>query len=105
MKIDIPQLSLVLLVGPSGSGKSTFAGRHFLPTEVVSSDACRGLISDDPDDQSVTAEAFDLLRTIAPGDAFILGVADNVMAEAKIERIARVTEMVEQYGAYPIQIP
>jgi hypothetical protein len=45
----------------------------------------------------------DLLRTIAPGDAFILGVADNVMPEAKIERIARVSEMVEEYGAYPIR--
>jgi len=44
----------------------------------------------------------DLFRTIAPGDAFILGVADNVMPEAKIERIQRVTEMVKGYG-YPIQ--
>ena len=45
----------------------------------------------------------DLFKTIAPGDAFILGVADNVMPEAKIERIQRVTEMVEEYG-YPIKI-
>ena len=45
----------------------------------------------------------DVFKTIAPGDAFILGVADNVMPEAKIERIRRVTEMVEEYG-YPVQI-
>lgn len=41
MNISIPNLSLVVLIGPSGSGKSTFAGKHFLPTEVLSSDACR----------------------------------------------------------------
>ncbi|MBW8735298.1 MAG: AAA family ATPase, partial [Asticcacaulis sp.] len=42
--ITIPQLSLVLLVGPSGSGKSSFARKHFLRTEVISSDYCRGLV-------------------------------------------------------------
>ncbi len=44
MNIKIPELSLVTLVGVSGSGKSTFAARHFLPTEVLSSDFCRGLV-------------------------------------------------------------
>jgi uroporphyrinogen-III decarboxylase len=43
-----------------------------------------------------------VFETIAPGDAFIFGVADNVMPEAKIERIRRVTEMVQEYG-YPIR--
>jgi len=52
MKISIPELSLVLLVGPSGCGKSSFARKHFLPTEVVSSDFCRALVSDDENDQS-----------------------------------------------------
>ena len=42
-EIAVPELSLVVLVGVSGSGKSTFAARHFKPTEVVSSDACRAL--------------------------------------------------------------
>ena len=46
-RLEIPELSLVLLVGASGSGKSTFAHTHFLETEVVSSDFCRGLVSDD----------------------------------------------------------
>ena len=49
-KLTIPELSLVVLVGPSGAGKSTFARTHFRPTEVVSSDRCRGLVSDDEND-------------------------------------------------------
>jgi len=44
-----------------------------------------------------------IFDTIAPGDAFILGVADNVMPAAKIERIARISEMVEELGNYPVQ--
>jgi protein phosphatase len=63
--LDIPDFSLVVLIGATGSGKSTFASRWFAPTEVVSSDHCRGLIADDPVDQSVSADAFDLVRTIA----------------------------------------
>ena len=49
----------------SGSGKSTFAARHFLPTEVLSSDFCRGLVADDENDQSATNAAFDVLHFIA----------------------------------------
>jgi protein phosphatase len=63
--LKIPDLSLVVLVGVTGSGKSTFAGRHFRPTEVISSDFCRGLVSDDQNDQSATADAFDVLHFIA----------------------------------------
>jgi protein phosphatase len=38
MQVKIPDFSLVVLVGATGSGKSTFAARHFLPTEIMSSD-------------------------------------------------------------------
>lgn len=62
MEINIPELSLVMLVGISGSGKSTFASRHFKPTEILSSDACRAMVSDDENDQTATQEAFDLLH-------------------------------------------
>jgi protein phosphatase len=65
MKITVPELSLVLLVGPSGCGKSTFARQHFKPTEVLSSDYCRGLVSDDENDQTSTKEAFEVLHFIA----------------------------------------
>ena len=62
---SIPNLSLVVLVGPSGSGKSTFAARHFRRTEVLSSDFCRGLVSDDEGNQAASRDAFDVLHYIA----------------------------------------
>jgi protein phosphatase len=65
MKITVPELSLVLLVGPSGCGKSTFAREHFKPTEVLSSDYCRGLVSDDENDLTCTKEAFEVLHFVA----------------------------------------
>ena len=65
MNIEIPDFSLVVLIGSTGSGKSTFAAKHFLPTEVISSDYCRGLVADDETDQSISADAFDLVHEIA----------------------------------------
>jgi len=63
--IQIPDFALVVLIGASGSGKSTFAAKHFLPTEVISSDYCRGLVLDDETSQEATPDAFDLVRAIA----------------------------------------
>lgn len=63
--IDIPELALVALVGISGSGKSTFARDHFAPTQVLSSDYFRGLVADDENDQSASADAFDVLHYVA----------------------------------------
>ncbi len=65
MRIKIPELSLVILVGVSSSGKSTFAQKYFKPTEILSSDHCRALVSDDENNQDVTKEAFDILHFIA----------------------------------------
>ncbi|MDP6495091.1 MAG: uroporphyrinogen decarboxylase family protein [Dehalococcoidia bacterium] len=45
----------------------------------------------------------DLFRTIAPGDAFIMGVSDNVMPGAEVSRLERIAEMVEEHGHYPIR--
>ncbi|MEO3775711.1 polynucleotide kinase-phosphatase [Micromonospora sp. B11E3] len=63
--LDIPELALVALVGVSGSGKSTFARRHFAPSQVLSSDAFRGMVSDDENDQSASSDAFDALHHVA----------------------------------------
>lgn len=65
MKLTIPELSLVVLIGASGSGKSSFARKHFKGTEILSSDFCRGLVSDDENDQSATKDAFEILHYIA----------------------------------------
>jgi predicted kinase len=64
-EVVLPEPCLVVLVGVSGAGKTTFARRHFNSSEVVSSDRCRELICDDPDDQTATGYAFDILNTIA----------------------------------------
>lgn len=87
MTITIPSLSLVVLIGPSGSGKSTFARQHFLPTEVLSSDVCRGMVSDDENNQAVTNDAFDVLHYIAakrlPLGRLTVVDATNVQPEAR----------------------
>jgi protein phosphatase len=64
MQLMIPELSLVILIGASGSGKSSFARKHFLSTEIISSDYCRSILADDENDQSITIEAFELLHYI-----------------------------------------
>ena len=60
----VPADALVVLIGVAASGKSTFAGRHFAPTEILSSDALRAMITDDPSAQDATDDAFDLLRRL-----------------------------------------
>jgi predicted kinase len=58
---------LVLLIGPSGAGKSTFAETHFKPTEIVSSDDMRAMLSDDAGDQSASSEAFAIVAMLVKG--------------------------------------
>ncbi|WP_248961258.1 polynucleotide kinase-phosphatase [Sphaerisporangium perillae] len=86
-EIGLPVLSLVLLVGVSGSGKSTFAREHFLPTQVISSDFCRGLVADDENDQEATPDAFDVLHYIVGTrlrrGLFTVVDATNVQWEAR----------------------
>src|SRR5437868_1455571 len=104
MKISIPNLSLVVLIGPSGSGKSTFARKHFRPTEVLSSDACRALVSDDENDQAVTNEAFQVLhfvaaRRLALGRLTVVD-ATNVQPEARRPLV----ELARQYHCLPVAV-
>src|SRR6266550_3683070 len=102
--IAVPALSLVVLVGASGSGKSTFARTHFKPTEVLSSDFCRGLVSDDENDQAATKDAFEVLHFIASKrlEAGKLTVVDatNVQPEARKPLIA----LAREYHVIPVGI-
>ena len=103
-EVRLPTLSLVVLVGLSGSGKSTFAARHFAPTEILSSDFCRGLVADDDNDQTVTSEAFDVLHHIA-GVRLGLGRitvvdATNVQAHARKPLV----ELARRYHVLPVAI-
>lgn len=104
MKISIPNLSLVVLIGPSGSGKSTFARKHFLPSEVVSSDACRAMVSDEENNQAVTNDAFEVLHFIAAKRLALgrLTVVDatNVQPDARKPLVA----LAKQYHCLPVAI-
>ena len=87
MKLKIPELAVVALIGPSGSGKSSFARKHFRATEVLSSDYCRGLVSDDETSQAATNDAFDVLyyiasKRLAAGKLVVID-ATNVQTEAR----------------------
>ena len=87
MRIEIPEIAVVALIGVSGSGKSTFAKRYFKQTEVLSSDYFRALISDDENNQKVSSQAFDTLYYVANKrlELGLLTVIDatNVQKEAR----------------------
>jgi protein phosphatase len=104
MDLVIPELSLVLLMGTSGAGKSTFARKHFRASEVLSSDYCRYLVSDDENNQAATADAFELLRFIA---AKRLGRARLTVVDAtNVQPHARkpLLDLARKYNAAPIAI-
>ncbi|WP_328779937.1 polynucleotide kinase-phosphatase [Streptomyces canus] len=102
--LPVTDLSLVVLVGASGSGKSTFARRHFKPTEVISSDFCRGLVSDDENDQGATKDAFDVLHYIA-GKRLAAGRRTVVDATSVQEDSRRqLIDLAKRYDVLPIAI-
>ncbi|MEU6393257.1 polynucleotide kinase-phosphatase [Streptomyces sp. NPDC046939] len=102
--LAVTDLSLVVLVGASGSGKSTFARTHFAPTEVISSDFCRGLVADDENDQSASRDAFDVLHYIA-GKRLAAGRltvvdATNVQQDGRRQLV----ELARKHDVLPIAI-
>ncbi|WNI28593.1 polynucleotide kinase-phosphatase [Streptomyces sp. ITFR-6] len=102
--LPVTDLSLVVLIGASGSGKSTFAHRHFRPTEIISSDFCRGLVADDENDQSASRDAFDVLHYIA-GKRLAAGRltvvdATNVQPESRRQLV----KLAREHDVLPIAI-
>jgi protein phosphatase len=63
-EIIIEEPSLILLVGVGSSGKTTFAKKHFLPTQIISSDVCRANICDSETDMRFLQPGFQLLNEI-----------------------------------------
>ncbi len=109
MRIVVPELSFVVLIGPSGSGKTTFARRHFRPSEILSSDVFRGLVSDDENDQTATEDAFEALYTVARkrltrGRLTVLD-ATNVHAESRKKAVAVARELVRLPIAIVFDLP
>ncbi len=102
--LGIPEFCVVALVGVSGSGKSTFARMHFRETEVLSSDFYRGLVCDDPNDQSVTADAFDALYYVARKRLARMKL--TVIDATNVQRDARrqVLRLAKEYDALPVAI-
>jgi protein phosphatase len=97
-RIRLPLGALVVLVGSAGSGKSTWASRHFLPTQIVSSDACRAIIADDEADQTASRDAFRLLYFIL-GERMrrgLLTVVDSTALQPSAR--AELLKIAAQYG-------
>jgi protein phosphatase len=102
--ISIPKLCLVALIGATSSGKSTFAARHFLPTEVLSSDYYRGVVADDPNDQTVSKEAFEALHYVA---AQRLKLGRLVVVDAtnlKPQDRAELIKVAKEHDVFPVAI-
>jgi protein phosphatase len=104
VQVKIPDFSLVVLVGATGSGKSTFAARHFLPTEIISSDRCRALVADDETDQSATPDAFDLVYAIAAKRLARRRLAVIDATNVRPEDRKKLVELARGYHALPVAI-
>lgn len=104
MQLALPPNALVLLIGASGSGKSTFARQHFRGTEIISSDHCRALVSDDEADQSASQDAFEIVylianKRLARGKLTVID-ATNAMPEWRKPYL----EIARAHGATPVAI-
>ncbi|MEO1722158.1 MAG: AAA family ATPase, partial [Pseudomonadota bacterium] len=104
MKIAIPDFALVVLIGATGSGKSSLARKHFLETEIVSSDHCRAIVSDDETDQTATRDAFDLLRYTAGVRLKRRKLTVIDATSVRREDRASLVKLARQYHALPVAL-
>lgn len=102
--INLPSRSLVVLSGAPGSGKSTFAERHFLWTQIVSSDRCRAMVCDDEENMAVHPETFSLLNHLVRLRLSLgrLTVIDSTALERK-HRLHYVS-LAREYHFHPMVI-
>lgn len=104
MTLELPDFALVALIGSSGSGKSTFARKHFLPTEILSSDHYRGIVCDDETSLEATGDAFDALHHLAAlrlkNRRLTVIDATNVQAHARKPLL----ELARRWHAVPVAV-
>ena len=104
MKIEIPELCLVMMMGSSSSGKSTFANRHFKSTEIVSSDACRAMIADHENVMDANDATFEVVHFIVEKrlERGLLTVVDatNLQPEGRKSLVS----LARKYHVFPILI-
>ena len=58
-------------------------------------------------EEAVPEEQFEeymdeIFAAVAPGDRFILGIADNMMPTSLVSRVKKIGKMVQERGSYPI---
>jgi protein phosphatase len=102
--IKIPELSLIVLIGASGSGKSSFAKKHFSPSEILSSDFFRGLVSNDETSLEATQDAFGalhhVLRIRLKRGLLTVIDATNVQREARQPLL----DIAKEFHVFPVAI-
>src|SRR5213079_38401 len=83
---------------------STFARKHFKPTEILSSDYCRGLVSDDENSQAATNDAFEVLHFIAAkrlaAGKLVVVDATNVQPESRKPFV----ELAREFHCLPVAV-
>jgi protein phosphatase len=102
--LTIPEFSLVMLVGVSGAGKTTFARKNFLPTQVLTSDKFRAMVSDDENCMEASHDAFEVLYSIAQKrlSRRLITVIDATNIQDYGRR--RLLDFAREYGASPVAI-
>ncbi len=103
-RIEIPEFCLVAMIGATSSGKTSFALKHFKPTEVLSSDFFRGMVSDDENDQGASNDAFDLLHYAA--NKRLNNMKLTVIDATNIQEYARkqIINMAREQNVHPVAI-
>ncbi len=107
--IEIPETSLVAMIGASSSGKTTFARKHFLPTEVLSSDVYRGMVCDDEGSQAASKDAFEVLFHVVDKrlNRMKLAVVDatNIQQDARRQILDMARKQNISAGAIVLNLP
>ena len=60
------------------------------------------ILEDAVSDEQFEEYMGEIFDAVAPGDRFILGIADNMMPTSLLSRVKRIGELVEERGTYPV---